>query len=78
MVPGITHIFVQNYMEQCLKIYIKKAITDRYNILGSIDAHKKQQPSSIDNGRSGGGNVILSNSTTERLYSLGKTFDFID
>ena len=32
------------------------AITDRYNLVCSIDAHEKQQPSYVDDGRRGGGN----------------------
>ena len=65
MVPGITHPVVQNSMEHCLKyIYIRKARTDRYNIIWSIDAHEKQQPSSVDGARSGGGNSITLNPTT--------------
>ena len=44
MAPGMKHLFVQNYMEQCLKIYIINARTDRYNIMCSIDPHEKQQP----------------------------------
>ena len=58
MVPGITHIFVQNYMEQCLKIYNIYSKTDRYNIICSIDAHEKQQPSYVDDGSRGGGKTL--------------------
>ena len=32
MVPGITHLFVQNYMEYCLNIYIINTRTDRYKL----------------------------------------------
>ena len=42
MVPGITHIFVQNYMEQCLKIYNINSKTDIYNLICYIDSHEKQ------------------------------------
>ena len=44
----------------------------------SIDTHEKQQPSSVDDGGSGGGNVLPFNSTAEALASLGATIDFID
>ena len=44
----------------------------------SIDAHDKQQPSSVDDGLNSGDNALPSNLTTEALYSLGATFDFID
>ena len=50
MVSGITHLFVQDYMQQCLKIYIINAITDRYNLMCSIDEYEKQQPSYVDDG----------------------------
>ena len=79
MVPGITHIFVQKYMEQCLKIYIKKARNYRYTIIYSIDAHKKQQPLYVDDGSIGGVNEIPSNYTTEALNSLGELLiSFLD
>ena len=41
--------------------YIRNAITDRYNIMRSIDAHGKYQPSSVDEGTSGGGNTLPPN-----------------
>ena len=41
MVPGITHLFVKNYMEQCLKIFIINARTQIYNPICSIDEYKK-------------------------------------
>ena len=44
----------------------------------SIDTHEKQQPWSVDDGSSNGGNEFQSNYTTEALDSLGATFDFID
>ena len=61
MVPGITYLFVQNYMEQCLKIYIRNTRTDRYNLMCSIYVHDKQQPLFFDVGSSGGGNAITLN-----------------
>ena len=44
----------------------------------SIDAHEKQQPSSVNDDSSGDGNALPSNLTTEALISLGATIDFID
>ena len=44
----------------------------------SIDAHKKQQPSYVDDGISGGGKTIPLNYTSEALVSLGAAFDYID
>ena len=44
MVPGITHLFVQDYTEQRLKKYIRNSRTDRYILIGSMYAHEKQQP----------------------------------
>ena len=43
----------------------------------SIDANDKQQPLSIDCGSIGGGNALPQNSTTEALFSLSATIDFI-
>ena len=77
MVPGVTHVFVQNCMEQCFKIYIRNARTDRYSLMCSIDAHEKQQLSSANDGNSGGGNTLPSNSSTEALSSIGETIGFI-
>ena len=76
MVPGITHICVKNYMEQCLK-NIRNERTDIYNIMCCIDEHKKQQPSYVYYVISGGGKKIQPNLTTEALDSLGAAFDFI-
>ena len=56
---------------------IINARTDRYNLICSIDAHEKQQLSSIDDFRSGSGSALLSNLTTEALVSLSGTIDFI-
>ena len=58
--------------------YIRNAITNIYNIICSLDANEKQQPSYIDDGISGGGNEIPQNSTTEALASLGAIFYFVD
>ena len=35
--------------------FIRNVRTDRYNIMCSIDAHKKEHPSYCDDGSSGGG-----------------------
>ena len=43
---------------------IINARTDRYNITCSIDSHKKYIPSSFDDGSSGRGCPLPSNSTT--------------
>ena len=57
--------------------FIRNTRTERYNIICSIDAHEKEHQSSCDDGSSGGGFPIPSNSTTEVLNSLGATMDFI-
>ena len=57
--------------------YIRNARTDRYNLMCYIDAHEKQKPSYFDDGSSGGGKSIPSNSTTESLDSLGEAFYLI-
>ena len=44
----------------------------------STDAYEKQQPSSINDVSSFGGNALPSNSTTEALVSLIATINFID
>ena len=44
----------------------------------SINAHLKKHKSSYDDGRCGGGCIISSKSTTEALYLLVATIDFID
>ena len=44
----------------------------------SIDAYEKHKPSSMDDGSSGGVNVLPSNLTTEALVSLSATIYFID
>ena len=64
MVPGITHLFVKNYMEQCLKIFIINARTQIYNPICSIDEYEKQQSSYFDNVSNSRDNAIPSNLTT--------------
>ena len=44
MVPGITHLFLQTYMMQYFKLYIRNKKTERYNIMCYINAHEKKQP----------------------------------
>ena len=61
-----------------LEIYIRNSITNRYNILCYIDAHDKQQPSSVGFGIIGGCNALPENSTKEAFFKLGATIDFID
>ena len=57
--------------------FIRNSRTDRYNILCAIDAHEKINPSEHDDGNSGGGYPLPSNSTIESLYLLGATIDII-
>ena len=58
--------------------FIINAIIDRYNIMCNIDAYEREHPSSIcDDGVSGGGCPLPSNSTTAALESLGATIYFI-
>ena len=72
MVPSIAQLFVRNYMENCLRVF-RNAITDRYNIMCSIDAHEKEHTSPCNDGSSGGGCPLPSNSITEALVFLGAT-----
>ena len=72
-----TSIFTKLHGTVFLK-YIINARTDRYNIIFSIDAHKKRQPWYVDNGSSVGGNAIKSNLTTYAIALLGATVYFID
>ena len=44
--------------------FIRNAITDIYNIMCAIDAHEKINPPEHDDGSSGGGYPLPSNSTT--------------
>ena len=59
------------------KGFIRNARTDRYNIMCSIYIYEKYHQSSIDDGSSGGGFPLLTNSTTEALDSLGATIYFM-
>ena len=47
--------------------FIKNLTTDRYNIMCSIIAYNKQQPTYVDDEISGGGTPITKNATTEEL-----------
>ena len=47
--------------------FIRYERTDRYDIMCAIDAHEKENSQTFYYGRSGGGNALLSNSTTEAL-----------
>ena len=58
--------------------FIRNAITDRYNLMCSIDVHEKNEPSCFDDGCSGGGNALPSNSITEVLFTLRESINFID
>ena len=58
--------------------FTRNAITDRYDIMCYIDAQEKHQPSYFDDGISGGGNALRSNSTTAALFSLSVTVDLND
>ena len=77
VVPGITYLFVKNYMEMCLRDLLEmQEPTDI--ILCVILMHmKKTNSSEHDYGSSGGGYPLLSNSTTEALYLPGETIYFI-
>ena len=57
--------------------FIINARTDRYNIMCSIDDNEKNHPSVHDDGSSDSGYTIPLNSTTEALFSLNATIDFI-
>ena len=58
--------------------FIINKITDRYNIMCSVDAYEREHQSSIcDDGRSGGGCPLPKKPTTTALESLGATIDFI-
>ena len=56
--------------------FIINATTDGYNLIFSINAHKKN-PLENDYGISSGGYPIPLNSTTWSLISLSETIDFI-
>ena len=58
--------------------FIINVRTDRCHILCSIYVYAKyHQLSSCDHGSSGGSCPLPTNSTTEALYLLGETIDFI-
>ena len=78
MVPGMTHLFVKKLHGTVFERYIRHARTDKYKLMCYIDSHEKHQPSSIDDGKSGGGSALPSNSTTEALILLSATIDSID
>ena len=60
------------------EVFIINVRTDRYNIMFSIDAQRREHQSSIcDDGRSGGGCPLPITSTKKALDSLGATIDFI-
>ena len=57
-----------------LEEFIINAVTDRYNIMCSIDAYGRENQSySRDDGISGGVCPLPTNSTTEALYVIGAT-----
>ena len=41
------------------EVFIRNARADRYNIMGSVDAHEKYHQSSCHDGSSGGGCPLL-------------------
>ena len=58
--------------------FIINARTESYNIMCSIDAYERENQSySCDDGISGEGCPLPTNSTTAALESLGATIDFI-
>ena len=76
MVPGITHIFVKKYMEECLKDSLEmQELTDIKSCV--LLMHIKNNTSEHDDGRSGGGYPLPLNSTIEALVFLSTTIDFI-
>ena len=58
--------------------FIRNAKTDRNKLMCSIDKHEKDYPPAFDDGSSGGGNELPSNSTTAALVSICSTINFID
>ena len=58
--------------------FTRNSRTYRYNTMSYIDAHEKHQPSYFDDNRSGGGNLLPSNSTTEALVSLSTTINLVN
>ena len=57
--------------------FIRNDRTDRYNIMCSIPAHDKQQPTCVDDAGSEVVRAIPKNTTTASLESLGATLNFI-
>ena len=70
-----THIF-KTINGTLFEEFIRNSRIERYNLMCSIDAHDKHKPSSFDDGSSGGGRALPSNSMTEALVSLSVTIDF--
>ena len=58
--------------------FIINDITYRCNIMCSITAYDKIQPTYVDDASSGGGRAIPKNATTAASESLGATLNFID
>ena len=76
MVPGITHIFVRNYMETCLRDLLKmQELIDTISCV--LFMHMKKNPSEHDDGSTGGGYPLQLNLTTEALVFLSATIYFI-
>ena len=61
MVPGITHLFVKKLHRTAFEEFIRNERTGRYNLMCSIDTHKKDNPPHFDDFSSGGGYVLPSN-----------------
>ena len=57
--------------------FIRNDRTDRWNIMCSIPAHDKLQPTCVDDSGSGSSRAIPKNATTAALESLGATLNFI-
>ena len=57
--------------------FIRNARTDIYNTTCYTNAHEEEHKLSCDDGHSGGGCRLSSNSTTEALVLLGATVYFI-
>ena len=58
--------------------FIRNGKTERFNIMCSITAHDKIQPTYVDYSNSVGGRAISKNATTAALESLGVTLNLID
>ena len=77
MVPGITHIFVKKIHEKYFEEFTGNAISERYNLICSIDVHEKNDTSVHYYGSSGSGYTITLTSTTGALVSLSATIGFV-